>query len=88
MTENIEPRTPVSVPEKEATAVTPLIRNAIPGVGVSVYGAISKKGERIIEVLADDPNGDDRFKRVYLADAEPKKVVKHAVSAIKTQFAM
>lgn len=88
MNEKNEPRTPVSLPEKEALTLTPMLRNALPGVGISVYGAISKKGERIIEVLADDPNGDDRFKRVYRADAEPKKVVKHAVSAIKTQFAM
>jgi hypothetical protein len=87
MTEH-DARIPVSLPEKEALKLMPMLRNALPGVGVSVYAIIRKDGQRALEVIADEPEGDDRFKKIYRADADLNKVKKHAVSAIKTQFAM
>lgn len=86
-----EPRTPVQIPEREATELVKKLRNAMPGVGVSVYGLISKKGARVLEVVADNPDDESTLTRCeikYGADKDLDKVARHAVSRIMNEFAL
>jgi hypothetical protein len=86
-TENF--REAVSIPEREAAEVLRGLRKKLPGVGISVTGLIDRKGRRIIQVMADNPDGSfDRVDKNYKAEADPSKVIVHATSVIKTQFAL
>lgn len=86
-----EPRTPVQIPDREATELVRKLRNALPGVGVSVYAFVSPKGVRALEVVADNPDDEAeplRCEIKYGADKDLDKVTRHAVSRIKNEFAL
>ena len=86
---NDEYREPVTIPEKEASQVLKGMRKALPGVGISVTGLIDPKGRRIIQVMADNPDGSfHRVDKNYRAEADLARVIAAATRTIKTQFAL
>jgi hypothetical protein len=82
-------REPVSIPEREAAEVLKGLRKNLPGVGISVTGLIDRKGRRIIQVMADNPDESfDRVDKNYKAESDLTRVISAATRTIKTQFAL